>query len=133
MTIDPQLLDKGLSKVLGLNYDRVDGDGVVVSWTIGPEHLQPWEIVHGGVYCAVNETAASIGAQSWYGERGMVVGVNNNTDFLRQAGSGARLTATATPIHQGRSQQLWLIETHDEQGRLIARGQVRLANLPKDG
>ncbi|UYM07223.1 PaaI family thioesterase [Solicola gregarius] len=128
--LDPQLLDKGLSKVLGLEYERVDRDGVVISWTVGEEHLQPWGIVHGGVYCSVNETAASIAAQNWFGDRGMVVGVNNTTDFLRQAKAGARLTATASPIHRGRSQQLWLIETHDAEGRMVARGQVRLANLP---
>ena len=131
MTVDPELFDRGLSKVLGLRYEQVAGDGVVISWTTGEEHLQPWGIVHGGVYCAVNETAASIGAQTWYGDQGIVVGVNNNTDFLRQAEAGARLTATATPIHQGRSQQLWLIETHDDAGRMVARGQVRLANLAR--
>ena len=37
--------------------------------------------------------------------------------------------ATGTPIHRGRLQQLWLVEIHDEQARLIARGQVRLQNL----
>lgn len=129
MTIDPKMLDSGLSKVLGFEYERVDGDGVVITWTIGDDHLQPWSIVHGGVYCAVNETAASIGAQIWFGDRGTVVGVNNNTDFLRQATTGARLTATGRPIHRGRTSQLWLIETHDADDRLIARGQVRLANL----
>jgi 1,4-dihydroxy-2-naphthoyl-CoA hydrolase len=39
------------------------------------------------------------------------------------------MTATATPIHRGRSQQLWLVEVADEQRRLVARGQVRLQNL----
>lgn len=131
MNLDPETFDRGLSKVLGLSYDRLDGDGVVISWTIGEAHLQPWGIVHGGVYCSVNETAASVGAQSWYGDQGIVVGVNNNTDFLRQAKAGAHLIATATPVHRGRSQQLWLIETHDDEDRLVARGQVRLANLPK--
>lgn len=132
MVVSPEQLDSGLSKVLGLTYERVDADGVVISWTIGEDHLQPWQIVHGGVYCSVNETAASIGAQVWFGDRGTVVGVNNNTDFLRQATTGARLTATATPIHRGRSQQLWLIETVDDEGRMIARGQVRLANLERE-
>jgi len=129
MTVDAQMLDRGLSKELGLEYERVDGDGVVITWTVDERHLQPWGIVHGGVYCSVNETAASIAAQCWFGDRGMVVGVNNNTDFLRQAATGVRLTATATPVHRGRSQQLWLIETHDEEGRMVARGQVRLANI----
>jgi len=40
-----------------------------------------------------------------------------------------RLTSTATPVHRGRSQQVWVIQTADEQGRLVARGQVRLQNL----
>jgi 1,4-dihydroxy-2-naphthoyl-CoA hydrolase len=39
------------------------------------------------------------------------------------------MTATATPIHRGRSQQLWLVDVCDEQNRLVARGQVRLQNL----
>jgi uncharacterized protein (TIGR00369 family) len=84
--------------------------------------------VHGGVYCAVVESAASIGAAMWLGDRGKVVGVSNHTDFLRSVSTG-RMTATATPIHRGRSQQLWQVEITDEQQRLVARGQVRLQNL----
>ncbi|MDN5854628.1 MAG: PaaI family thioesterase, partial [Actinomycetia bacterium] len=63
MTVDAQMLNRGLSKELGLEYERVDGDGVVITWTVDDRHLQPWGIVHGGVYCSVNETAASIAAQ----------------------------------------------------------------------
>jgi uncharacterized protein (TIGR00369 family) len=43
--------------------------------------------------------------------------------------NSGRLTATATPIHRGRSQQLWQVAITDEQDRLVARGQVRLQNL----
>jgi 1,4-dihydroxy-2-naphthoyl-CoA hydrolase len=68
-------------------------------------------------------------AQQDYGSGGGVVGVNNNTDFLRAARPGDHLTATATPIHQGRLQQLWLIESRDAEERLVARGHVRLQNL----
>ncbi len=39
------------------------------------------------------------------------------------------LTSTATPLHRGRSQQVWLVETVSEDGRVAARGQVRLQNL----
>ena len=38
--------------------------------------------------------------------------------------------ATAEPVHRGRSQQLWLVEVRDEaEGRLRARGQVRMHNI----
>jgi uncharacterized protein (TIGR00369 family) len=80
------------------------------------------------VYCAAVETAASWGAALWYGERGKVVGVSNTTDFLRSVRDGV-LTATATPVHRGRSQQLWQVEITDAATRLVARGQVRLQNL----
>jgi 1,4-dihydroxy-2-naphthoyl-CoA hydrolase len=71
---------------------------------------------------------ASMGAALWFGDRGNVVGVNNNTDFYRAVSEGL-LTSTAKPLHQGRSQQVWLVETEDEAGRVVARGQVRLQNL----
>jgi 1,4-dihydroxy-2-naphthoyl-CoA hydrolase len=80
------------------------------------------------VHCAAVETAASIGAASWMGDRGQVVGVSNQTDFLRGVREG-ELTATATPLHRGRLQQLWQVEITDEGGRLVARGQVRLQNI----
>ncbi|MBQ0854542.1 PaaI family thioesterase [Streptomyces sp. BH-SS-21] len=111
-----------------MRYLVQDGDRTVISCEVGPEHLQGHGIVHGGVYCALVETAASIGASLWWGDRGRVVGTANQTDFLRPVGSG-RLTATAVPVHRGRSQQLWSVEVVDDDGRLTARGQVRLANL----
>jgi uncharacterized domain 1 len=122
------LVDHGLNKTLGFALDEAGPDRVVMSWTVGPEHLQPYGIVHGGVYCTVIEASASIGAALWYGDRGKVVGAANHTNFLRAARDG-RMVATATPIHRGRSQQLWQVEVHDVDERLVARGEVRLQNL----
>lgn len=129
--MDRDSLDVGLTAVLGLSFGIVSADEVVISWTVDARHLQPFGLVHGGVHCAVNETAASVAGALWFEKRGQVVGVSNTTDFLRTAGLGDRLTATATPVHRGRLQQLWTIETRDDQGRLVARGQVRLQNLSR--
>ena len=134
--MDPTILK--LHEVLDLEITRADADGVVVEWTVAEQHLQPYGLVHGGIHCTVNESAASIAAGLWYADQeygvgGGVVGVNNNTDFLRAARPGDRITATATPVHRGRQQQLWLIESRDAEGRLVARGQVRLQNLPRRG
>lgn len=118
----------GLNSVLGTEIDEVSADRVVLSWTVGPQHLQPYGIVHGGVYCSMIESAASIGAATWYGERGKVVGASNHTNFLRAVRDG-RLVAVATPIHRGRSQQLWQVIITDADEREIARGEVRLQNL----
>ena len=113
---------------LGLEFTSFDADRVTATWVARPELHQPYGIVHGGVHCSVVETLASFGAGAWLGDRGQVVGVNNNTDFFRAASEGA-MTSEATPLHRGRSQQVWLVETRDAEDRLVSRGQVRLQNL----
>lgn len=118
----------GFGQTLGLAYDAVGPDEVVLRLPVAPHLHQPYGIVHGGVWCSLVETAASIGAALWFGDRGQVVGVSNHTDFLRAIREG-EVTARATPIHRGRTQQLWLVEVRGEDDKLVARGQVRLQNL----
>ena len=117
---------------IGLEFVELTGDRVLATWAAGPHLHQPHGIVHGGAHCSVVETLASMGATVWLGEKGRVVGVNNNTDFYRAIGEGG-FTSTATPLHRGRSQQVWLVETViDATGKLASRGQVRLQNLYPD-
>lgn len=118
----------GFNERIGLVVEEASGDSVRLSLEVGPAHHQPHGIVHGGVWCSLVETAASLGAALWYGDRGRVVGVANHTDFLRAISDGA-VTAVATPIHRGRLQQLWLVEIRDGGDRLVARGEVRIQNL----
>jgi uncharacterized protein (TIGR00369 family) len=121
----------GFDDVLGLKILELTPDGGRAQLTLKDDLLQPWGIVHGGVYCSIIESLASTSAHTWLnakGDGGTVVGVNNNTDFLRAISSGT-VTAVSTPIHRGRRQQLWLIVITNEEGRVVARGQVRLQNI----
>lgn len=127
---DDEMLE-GFAHFLGMSTVEANGDRVVLACDMRPDHHQPYGIVHGGVHCALVETAASVGAALWLGEDGHVVGVSNQTDFLRAA-RGGRLLATAVPVHRGRLQQLWSVDVTAEDGRSVARGQVRLQNLPPD-
>jgi 1,4-dihydroxy-2-naphthoyl-CoA hydrolase len=123
-------IGKGFDSELGLKYIELSPDGGCASLEINDKLLQPAGIVHGGVYCSIVESLASISGAVWLSENGggNVVGVNNNTDFLRAISSGT-VTAVSTPIHRGRRQQLWLITITDENDRVVARGQVRLQNI----
>ena len=115
-------------EVLGLELVEASGDKVVFTCPIKPHLHQPYGILHGGVYCSIVETAASVAAAIWLGDKGHVVGVANTTNFIRATREGT-LTATATPLQRGRTQQLWQVEIVDDTGRLAAQGQVRLANV----
>lgn len=124
-------LTGGFVNLLGLKFEEATPDRVVISWQVRPDLHQPFGIQHGGVYCSVVETAASVGGSLWLADRGTVVGVANQTDFLRAVRDG-ELRAVGLPVHRGRSQQLWQVEITDAKERLVARGQVRLQNLSRD-
>ena len=125
--IPPAAFDTGI----GLTYTELTADGATAQLTITPALHQPMGIVHGGVWCAVVESMASVSAHRWLAANGggNVVGVNNSTDFLRAVSEGT-VYGVSEPVHRGRLQQLWQVSIRDEAARLIARGQVRLQNLP---
>jgi 1,4-dihydroxy-2-naphthoyl-CoA hydrolase len=119
-----------LLDLIDARVDEATPERVSGSIAADERHHQPWGIVHGGLYTAAIETFATIGAfQAVKDEGRQAVGVSNTTDFLRPHRSG-RLDAVATPIQQGRTQQLWLVELRrPDDGKLVARGQVRLQNI----
>lgn len=115
----------------GIELTGVSSDLVTGRIEIAETHHQPYGLVHGGVHCTLIETLASEGAALWAVEQGMggAVGVSNQTDFIRATSEGV-LVGEASPIHRGRTQQLWrVIVTREEDGKVAAQGQVRLQNV----
>ncbi|MCC5949899.1 MAG: PaaI family thioesterase [Nitriliruptoraceae bacterium] len=113
--------------VIGLVYDTFHRDRVQAHAELGPTHQQPYGIVNGGVWCTIVESVASVGAALRVASQGkLAVGVHNSTDFLRSFRAG-RVEVTAELVHAGRLQQLWqVVIRRAEDGKTLARGQVRL-------
>jgi uncharacterized protein (TIGR00369 family) len=130
----PEATASGFVGAMGFLTAEVSGTKVTGTAELGPEHHTPWGVVHGGVYCAIVESAASIGASTAVREHGQFsVGVNNSTDFVRSMTAG-RIDVVAEPVQQGRTQQLWQVTlTRAEDGKLVAQGRVRLQNVPLPG
>ena len=130
----PKIVDAWGEQV-GLDVLELGVDRVVARIDAHPRHHQPYGILHGGVYCSIVEGVASYGAGTLARSKGQpgVVGVSNSTDFLRSHSEG-ELIATGTPVHHGRSAQLWTVEIRRSSDQeLVARGQVRfhvLSELP---
>jgi uncharacterized protein (TIGR00369 family) len=122
-----------LLRLLEFEFDERTSTRVSGSIAADERHHQPWGIVHGGLYTTAIETFATIGAFEAIKDEGQrAVGVANNTDFLRPHRRG-RLNVVATPVQQGRTQQLWQVEIRRaEDEKLVALGQVRLQNVDVD-
>jgi 1,4-dihydroxy-2-naphthoyl-CoA hydrolase len=126
-------LPEGWLKAMGVTITLATADEVRAELTVGPEHLQGYGIVHGGVHCGLIESLASIGAALVAMPRGQsVVGLENNTSFVRAVRQGARLRAVSTPITRGRRTQVWEARVLDDNDQIVASGRVRLLCLEPD-
>ena len=113
----------------GMHLEHISGELVTGHIDANEDHHTPWGIVHGGVYATAIEAATSIGASHAVKDTGrFAVGLANHTEFLRPHRTG-RLDVRATPVHQGRTGQLWQCEITRADGKLVARGSVRLQNV----
>jgi uncharacterized protein (TIGR00369 family) len=125
-------LPTGWVREMGITILKATPDEVTCEWEVTDRHHQGLGIVHGGVHCGVVETLASLGAAIVARPRGqMVLGLENTTSFIRAVRSG-RLRGTARPLTRGRTTQVWEAWIRDEEGLLVARGQVRLLCVSND-
>ena len=121
----------GMAGLLGIEIVRIDEHGVVATMPVDARTHQPFGILHGGASIALAETAASIGAASRIDlERFVAVGQEINGNHLRAKSEGV-VTATATPVHVGRSSQVWSIEIRDEGGKLVCISRCTMAIVPR--
>ena len=88
----------GFNKAMALKFTKATPDEYVAELEISDCHMQPYGLVHGGVYSGMIETLCSTGAAlAVWGENKSTVGLENNTSFLK-AVRGGRLRCTATPL-----------------------------------
>ncbi|MCI8477749.1 MAG: PaaI family thioesterase [Oscillospiraceae bacterium] len=85
--------------------------------TVGEDSLNPYGIVHGGVYFTMADVAAAALART---DGRAYVTLDSSIHFLRSARQGASIRATAHPRHRGKSTFLSVVEVTDQDGRLLA-------------
>lgn len=119
----------GWNTAMGLRFIRATTDECIGEIVVGPQHTQPYGIVHGGVHCGIIEAACSTGAALVAMVRGQsVVGLENATSFITAVREGT-LRVTAKPVTRGRRTQVWEAVVTNEAGKTCATGRVRLLCL----
>ena len=130
---DPTHLERdSLVKTLGIHILEASPQKVVAEMEVTPRLHQPFGYLHGGASVALAETVASIGAYLAAPEGYTSFGLEINANHLRSVQSG-KVTASATPLHTGRTTAVWSIEIRDEQGRLVCISRCTLAITPIRG
>lgn len=124
------LASRGLADALGIEVVELTPDRVVATMPVDQRTRQPFGVLHGGASLALIETAASLGAwRSIDRARFTAVGIEINANHLRAKAEGV-VRVVATPLHRGRTTQVWAAEIRDEAERLVCAGRCTLAIVP---
>src|SRR2546423_14897310 len=125
------LATRGLADALGIDVVELSATRVVATMPVDQRTRQPFGILHGGASLALAETVASLGATANIDRKEFVaVGLEINANHLRAMQDGV-VTATATPIHIGRTTQVWDVRIVDEIERPVCVSRCTLAVRPK--
>ena len=124
-------LEQTLIGALGITFKELSPEKVVCEMPVGPKTVQPMGLLHGGASVALAETAASIAAaMNLNPETHYPVGLEINANHIRGKKDGV-VTATALPLHRGRTSMVWDIQITDEEGKLISVSRCTIAVVEK--
>jgi uncharacterized protein (TIGR00369 family) len=125
------IASRGLADALGIDVVELSPHRVVATMPVDQRTRQPFGILHGGASAALAETVASLGATANVArEEFVAVGLEINANHLRAKSDGV-VTATATPIHIGRTTHVWDVRIVDELNRPVCVSRCTLAIRPR--
>jgi 1,4-dihydroxy-2-naphthoyl-CoA hydrolase len=113
---------------LGIEFLEVGDDFITARVPVDHRTRQPYGLLHGGVSVVLAETLGSCGAIYCTPPGHRVVGLDINANHIRAATSGW-VTGKTTPVHVGRSTQVWAIELRNEAGDLTCVSRITMAVL----
>ena len=122
---------QGLNQTLEIELVEATRERVVMRMPVTARHRQPWGFLHGGASVALAESAATVGAFLNCPPGMGAFGQQINANHLRSLREGV-LAAIATPLHVGRTSQVWEIKIRDESEKLICVSLCTLAVVPID-
>jgi uncharacterized protein (TIGR00369 family) len=106
-------------EVLGIRFLETTKTKIVAEMDAGEQHGNGNGVVHGGVYMAFADTLGARGAIMNLADNCMTSTLESKTNLLRGMGLGL-IRGEATPVHVGRTTQVWRTVLTDEAGKKLA-------------
>lgn len=116
-----------IGEVLDIRFESFSDTSLSASIVVDHRTHQPFGLLHGGASVVLAETVGSMASylcidpQKFY-----CVGLEINANHLRGIRSG-RVTATAHPVHIGRTTHVWDIRLSSDQGKASCISRLTMA------
>jgi uncharacterized protein (TIGR00369 family) len=105
--------------LLGVTMTEATQDRVRATLRVRPDLCTSGEILHGGAIMAFADTLGAIGTVLNMPEGARTATLESKTNFIGRAPVDSIVTGEATPIHRGRTTQVWQTRVTNVDGKLV--------------
>jgi 1,4-dihydroxy-2-naphthoyl-CoA hydrolase len=109
-----------LPELLGIKLIEVTPDKVIAQLTVRPDLCTTGKILHGGSIMAFADTLGAIGTVVNMPQGHGTATIESKTNFIGGAAEGSVVTGEATPVHRGKTTQVWQTRITSAEGKLVA-------------
>ena len=117
---------------MSMRLAAIDIDMAKIVLDTGPQHLQPYGIVHGGVFATLIDTATFWAGFLRIPEDAGLVNIDLKLNYLKPV-TDQKLRAEGLVLRPGKTVSYAEAKVYDETGDLVAHGTSSLMILPGKG
>ena len=109
-----------LPELLGIQLVEVTPDKVVATLKVRADLCTTGKILHGGSIMAFADTLGAVGTVVNMPQGHGTATIESKTNFIGGAAEGTTVTGESTPVHKGRTTQVWQTRITNAEGKLVA-------------
>ena len=116
-----------LPENFGIDIVEVGENFIVGELKVDERHLRPGNIMNGGVSLVLIETIGSFSSQLFINqEQHNAFGIQVSANHISIARPGDVLTAKSSPVHIGKTTQIWDVNITNQTGKLVSTGKITM-------
>ena len=109
-----------LPDLLGIEFTDVTPDKVIAQLAVRKDLCTIGDNLHGGAIMAFADTLGAIGTVVNMPQGHGTATIESKTNFVGGAAEGSVITGECTPVHKGRTTQVWQTRITNADGKLVA-------------
>ncbi len=105
---------------MGVKLVEITQEKVLATLTVRRDLCTGGETLHGGAYMAFADTLGALGTIVNMPPGARTTTIESKTNFMGGAPLGSTVTGESTPLHRGRTTQVWTTRITNDMGKLLA-------------
>jgi uncharacterized protein (TIGR00369 family) len=115
-----KLIEPLFPGLMGVEIKEATPERVLASMLVRPDLCTAGGVCHGGAFMAFADTIGAVGTVMNLAPNTRTTTIESKTNFLGAAPVNTKITAESTPLHRGKTTQVWQTMIRNEAGKLCA-------------